>query len=82
MQKKYVKTPQSSGRELSFLSLPPGFCAQSQPAASVGSSAAAPVSGSPAGRSLFRAPDRQLVPRHQERKNNMNTNMMKSGFVL
>lgn len=56
---------QSSGRELSVLLLPPGFCAQSQAAASAGPSAAAPVSGSPAGRSLFRVPGRQLVPKRQ-----------------
>lgn len=56
---------QSSGRELRVLRLPPGFCAQSQAAASVGPSAAAPVSGSPAGRSLFHVPGRQLVPKHQ-----------------
>lgn len=59
----------SSGRELSFLLLPLGFFAQSQSAASVGSSAVVPVSGSPAGRNLSRALGPQLVPkcRHKAR---------------
>lgn len=47
---------------MSFLSLPFGFFAQIQSDASVGSSAAVPVFGSPAGRNLFHVPDPQLAP--------------------
>lgn len=57
----------SSVRERSFLPLPLGFFAQSQSAASVGSSAAVQVSGSPAGRNLSHVPGPQLVPEHQDK---------------
>lgn len=52
--------PSGTGR--TFSPLPLGFFARSRPAASAGSSAAVPVSGSPAGRNLSHVPGPQLVP--------------------
>lgn len=49
-----------------FLLLPLGFFAQSRSVASVGSSAAAPASGSPAGRNPSRVRGPQLVPEHRD----------------
>lgn len=51
-----------------FLLLPLGFSARSWSAASEGSSAAAPACGSPAGRSLSRAPGPQLAPEQRSRR--------------
>lgn len=51
-----------------FLPLPLGFFARSRSAASVGSSAAAPASGSPAGRNPSRVRGPQLVPEHRDER--------------
>lgn len=59
-----INTP---GRELSFLLLPLGFFAQSQSAASAGSSVAVPVSGSLAERNLSHVPGPQLAPENQHK---------------
>lgn len=61
--------------------LPHGFFALSQFAASVGSSAVAPVSGSPAGRNLSRVLGPQLVPGGQDKDRTMRDRHMNKAIL-
>lgn len=65
-------------RMQTFLLLPLGFFARSRPAASVGSSAAAPASGSPAGRNPSRVRGPQLVPEHRDERGKERKRQMKN----
>lgn len=68
-----------SGTGQTFSPLPLGFVARSRPAASAGSSAAVPVSGSPAGRNLSRVPDPQLVPEQGGKQTHTGMGQLVSG---
>lgn len=61
-------TKENQKNQKNQLPLPLGFSAQRSSAASEGSSAAAPACGSPAGRSLSRAPGPQLAPEPRSRR--------------